>query len=106
MKYMRSKTRKSREKFSKTVIERDGQCCVYENGKRCQVTYPLFAHHIVPRRSVLDDVKEDGFTSCGKHHGLIEDKKLKIKASWLLKSQILFIINRKWKGWPGIEWDI
>lgn len=102
---MRSDTRRSRTKFSKEVIERDGQCCVYENGKRCPITNPLFAHHIIPRRSKLDDVKEDGLTCCEYHHGLIEEKKIKIKASWLLKSQILFIIKRKWRGWPGIEWD-
>lgn len=104
MKKYTSKTALSRRKFSQTVLERDQQCRVIIDGKRCK-NRSVDAHHISGRVSFIDDVPEDGLGTCREHHRAITDGKLKVQASWLTQDQIDWIINRKWPEWKGIIWD-
>ena len=98
------KTAASRRKFSQAVLERDEQCRVIINGKRC-TKRATDAHHTTGRISVIDDVPEAGLGTCREHHSLITDGILKVCASWLTQNQIDWIEKRKWPEWKGIIWD-
>ena len=98
------KTAASRKKFSQAVLERDQQCRVIIDGKRCNKR-ATDAHHTTGRISVIDDVPEAGLGTCREHHSLISDGLLKVKASWLTPDQIAWIEKRKWERWEKIEWD-
>jgi len=102
---MKDKTIKSRANFKQAVFERDLHCRAFNNGEECKIVWPLEPHHIIPRRSEIDDVVENGLALCSYHHRMITDSKIKVKASWLSKDQIKFIKKRKWKEWHGVEWD-
>ena len=92
---------KSRAKFNHEVIIRDMKCMA-DDGYCSGLLEP---HHIVGRVSMIDDVKENGITFCSKHHRLVTDGHLKVRASWLTEDQIEWIEKRKWKLWNGITWD-
>jgi len=104
---MRSDTLKSRAKFKKAVLERDNYTCLacgYHGDEKT-----LEPDHITGRKSKLDDVRAAGATVCSFYgrcdfHRLKTDGKVKWKESQLPKECIIFIIQRKWKGWSGIEW--
>jgi len=98
------KTAASRKKFSQAVLERDQQCRVIIDGKRCNKR-ATDAHHTTGRISVIDDVPEAGLGTCRGHHNLISDGKLKVHASWLTPDQIAWIEKRKWPEWKGIIWN-
>ena len=104
MKQYKYKTVASRKKFSQAVLERDQQCRVIIDGKRC-TKRSTDAHHLTGRVSKIDDVPEGGLGTCREHHREITDGKLKVQASWLTKDQIDWIVKRKWPEWKGIIWN-
>lgn len=104
MKYYTKKTAASRKYFNKAVLDRDQQCRVIIDGKRCQER-AVDAHHTTGRISTIDDVPEAGLGTCRKHHSQISDGLLKVCASWLTPDQIAWIEQRKWPGWERINWD-
>lgn len=104
MKFLTKKTKDSRGRFRKAVLDRDIHCRAYVDGKICHQE-PLDPHHITGRVSVIDDDPRNGLAVCRQHHSLITDGKLKVQASWLTQDQIAWIEKRKWVGWEQIEWD-
>jgi len=100
MRQLRYSTKKSRAKFRREVLARDGRCLM------CGSLFNLDPDHITGRVSKIDDVREAGATICRKCHSLKTDGKIKWKESQLPKECIEWIIFRKWEGWEGIEWDI
>ena len=100
---MTKKTRMSRAKFAREVLERDHYTSVI-SGKTIAETV-IDPHHLTGRVSILDDVRAAGVSVTRAEHRAITDGKLKLKASQLPDECIEFIIMRKWEGWDGIIWD-
>ena len=104
MRFLTSKTKASRDRFRKEVLDRDIHCRAEIDDKICH-GQPLDPHHICGRASRIDDDARNGIALCRYHHDLVTAGKLKIQVNWLTPDQIAWIEKRKWKGYEKIEWE-